>query len=333
MPSHERLITKDNLFSHFSLKKRPWQEDYLAMYTSQWHGYVTDPALMMVPVDDHMVHRGDGVFDVMRCINGRIYQMEAHLRRLERSARAIDLELPPEYSDIREIIQSLVLTGGEKECLIRVFLSRGPGGFSANPFECPASQMYIIVIRYHELPGEYYIEGIPVVISEVPIKKSFFATVKSCNYLPNVLVKMGAVRAGCQYAVVLDDDGFLAEGATENICILSMDGVLKFPGFEKILAGITAERIFELANVAVTEEIIKGVCFDKISVEEACRSSEIMLMGTSINIVPVVSFDGKPIGHGRPGPLYSKLSDLLGRDMKENPKLLTKIEWGENQHE
>ena len=127
--------------------ERDWQEAYLVMYSSQWNGFVTDPDLMLVPIDDHLVHRGDGVFDVMRCVNGKIYQMEAHLQRLERSAKAIALELPPDYNGIREIIKTLVLKGGEKDCLVRVVLSRGPGGFSTNPFECPASQMYINVIR------------------------------------------------------------------------------------------------------------------------------------------------------------------------------------------
>ena len=146
MSWYRKLITKDNFFSLLGSKERPWLGDYLSMYSSQWQGYVTDPALMMVPVDDHMVHRGDGVFDVMRCIHGRVYQMEAHLNRLERSARAIALDLPPEYDDVREIIKSLILAGGEKECLVRVFLSRGPGSFSANPFDSPASQMYVIVL-------------------------------------------------------------------------------------------------------------------------------------------------------------------------------------------
>ena len=77
------------------------------MYSSQWRGFVTDPALMMVPIDDHLVHRGDGVFDVMRCVDGKIYQMEAHLQRLERSARSISLRLPPEYNQVKDIIKCI----------------------------------------------------------------------------------------------------------------------------------------------------------------------------------------------------------------------------------
>ncbi len=297
------------------------------MYSSHLHGFVTDPALMMVPVDDHLVHRGDGVFDVLRCVDGKIYQMEAHIERLERSANAIYLDLPSDYNQIRDIIKALILAGGEKNCLVRVILSRGPGSFSTNPYESPSSQMYVNVVRYHKLPDECYQEGIPIITSRLPIKKAFYATIKSCNYLPNVLMKREAINAGAHYSIGLDEEGYLAEGSTENIGLFSDDGILKFPGFEKTLAGITVKRIVELAHILVKERIIKDVQFSKIPLEEAYISSEIMLLGTSINILPVVLFDGRCIGRGSPGPVYSKLSHILWKDMTENLDLLTEIEW------
>ena len=126
---------------------------------------------------------------------------------------------------------------------------------------------------------------------------------------------------------VLDEEGFLAEGSTENIGVFSKSGILKFPGFEKTLAGITAKRTFELAETLVQKNELRGVRFDRIAVEEAYRASEILLMGTSLNILPVTRFDGKPVGEGRPGPLYRSLSLLLDRDMRENGDLLTLIPW------
>lgn len=320
-------ITKDNFISHIASEKRPWQEDYLVMYSSQWRGFVTDPELMTVPIDDHVVHRGDGVFDVMRCVKGNIYQMEAHLQRLERSAESISLDLPPDYRQIRDIIKTLILAGGEKECIIRVILSRGPGSFSTNPYECPLSHIYVVVIRYHRLPEKLYQDGIPIVTSRIPIKKSYFATIKSCNYLPNVLMKMEAIQAGCKYSVALDEEGCLAEGSTENIGVVSRDGVLKFPGFEKTLAGVTVKRIFELAELLARNGVIQDVRFDRIPLNEAYLCSEVMLFGTSINILPVVSFDGKTIGDGAPGPVYLKLSSLLWKDMCENKDLLASLDW------
>jgi branched-subunit amino acid aminotransferase/4-amino-4-deoxychorismate lyase len=321
------LIDKQNFFPCLEGQKNPWQKNYLCMYSSQWHGITTDPELMVIPIDDHLVHRGDGVFDVIRCVNGKIYQIERHLQRLERSAKAISLNPPPEYNNIRALIKHLVLIGGEKDCLIRIVLSRGPGSFSTNPFDCPSSQIYVNVIRYKNLPSKYYRDGVAIVTSHIPIKKSFFATIKSCNYLPNVLIKMGAIEANAQYAVALDEDGFLAEGSIENVAVLSAEGILEFPGFERTLSGVTAERVFQLAENLVTENIITEVKFSRISLEKAYQAREIFLTGTSVNIVPVVSYDGKRIGEGCPGPVYSRLSNLLWEDMTKNCELLTEIDW------
>jgi len=140
-------------------------------------------------------------------------------------------------------------------------------------------------------------------------------------------MKMEAINAGYQYAISLDGDGFMAEGSTESLGVFSGDGILKFPGFENTLAGITLNRIFQLAGTLVKEELIKGVQFAKIAPEEAYSSSEIMLLGTSINLLPVISFDDNSIGNGSPGPVYSRLSSLLWEDMTENDNLLTEIEW------
>jgi branched-chain amino acid aminotransferase len=321
------LITKKDFFPKLGNQKRPWQDDYLAMYSTQWSGIVRDPDLMMVPIDDHLVHRGDGVFDVMRCVRGKIYQMEEHLQRLNRSARAISLSFPPDYESVRDIIKALVIAGGEKDCLIRVVLSRGPGSFSPNPYECPSSQMYVNTICFRGLPDDCYREGISLISSHIPVKKSFFANVKSCNYLPNVLMKMEAIEAGCQYSVSLDEDGFLAEGPTENIGVLTEDEVLRFPGFERTLSGITINRVFRLSERLVKEALIKDVRFSRILPQEAYQAREIFLTGTTLNVLPVVSYDGRKISNGSPGPAYSRLSYLLWEDMTENRELLTDVDW------
>jgi branched-subunit amino acid aminotransferase/4-amino-4-deoxychorismate lyase len=327
MTINVKLINRGNFFASLGPEERPWQANYLAMYSSWLNGVVTDPALMLVPADDHLIHRGDGVFDVIRCVNGRIYQMEAHLKRLESSASAISLKFPREYDQIRDIIKSLVLIGGEKECIIRIIISRGPGGFSTNPFECPASQLYIIIVGYNKVPDVDYREGIGLALSRVPAKESFFASIKSCNYLPNVLMKMEAINGGYEFSVNIDDDGFVGEGSTENIGIVSKDGYIKIPPLENTLAGTTVMRVMDLADILVKDKTIKGVCFENISPADIRFSSEVMLMGTSINILPVVNFEGELIGTGSPGHVCSILSDLLRKDMYENTDLLTEIEW------
>jgi branched-chain amino acid aminotransferase len=131
------VIDKDNFVAALKGRNRPWHRDYLAMYSSQWNGITLDPDLMAVPADDHLVHRGDGVFEVIRCIRGRMYQLEAHLDRLDASASAISLGCPFGRDDLRELVLRAVKAGGEMECLVRIVLSRGPGSFTANPTIVP----------------------------------------------------------------------------------------------------------------------------------------------------------------------------------------------------
>ncbi|MCP4682928.1 MAG: aminodeoxychorismate lyase [Desulfobacterales bacterium] len=322
-----RLITKENFFFNLEKEKKPWHENYLAMYSSQWQGISTDPDLMVIPIDDHLVHRGDGVFEVMRCIRGRIYQLEEHFQRLDRSAKAISLEPPFDYNNIKILCKAVLVTGGEKDSLLRITLSRGPGSFSTNPNDCPSTHVYINTIRFRGLPDRYYKEGIPIITSHIPIKKSFFANIKSCNYLPNVLMNIEALKAGCRYSVALDEEGFLAEGSTENVGVLTADKILRFPGFERTLSGTTVNRVIHLARNLVKEKMIKDVKFSQIRPDDAYGAHEVFLTGTSLNVLPVVSFDAKPIGNGIPGPVYSRLSSLLWEDMTKNMELLTHVDW------
>jgi branched-chain amino acid aminotransferase len=210
--------------------------------------------------------------------------------------------------------------------MIKVVLSRGPGSFGVNPYDCPESHIYANVIRFRGVPKEFYTKGVSLITSRIPVKKSFFATIKSCNYLPNVLMKMEAIDAGFQFAVALDEEGFLAEGPTENIGVLTEDNVMIFPRFERTLSGITANRVFQLAHILIEEKMIKAVKFDKVLPNDAYRAREIFLTGTSIDVLPVVIYDKKKIGKGIPGPVCSKLRELLQHDMTMNQDILTKVD-------
>jgi len=125
--------------------RRDFHANYYAMYSSVYGGIVTDPALMMVPVDDHMVHRGDGVFETFKCVNGSVYNMKAHLERLQHSASGLYFRLPWSLDEIGSIVVETVKAGARKDCLVRLFVSRGPGSFDVNPKDCPSPQLYVAV--------------------------------------------------------------------------------------------------------------------------------------------------------------------------------------------
>ncbi|MFP3870427.1 MAG: aminotransferase class IV [Syntrophobacteria bacterium] len=304
---------------------KPYHEDYLALYSSVLGGVVTHPFLMAIPFDDHMVHRGDGIFEVFKCVNGSVYNLQAHLERLERSARAVFLRLPGRLGEITRLVTETIRIAGRHDCLVRLFVSRGPGGFTTNPYECPASQLYIMVCRLSPPPQEKYERGVTVKSSSIPIKSSYFANIKSCNYLPNVLMKKEAVDAGVDFTVSIDEDGFLGEGSTENIGVVTSELKLKLPRFSRILRGTTVTRAVELAESLVEEGKLQEVVFEDISIKEACTSAEILFFGTTFDILAAVQFDGHPIGAGHPGPIYHELRKRILWDIRENAAMQTPV--------
>jgi branched-chain amino acid aminotransferase len=304
---------------------KPYHQDYLAMFSSVLGGVVTHPFLMTIPLDDHMVHRGDGIFEAFKCVNGSIYNLQAHLQRLERSARAVYLKLPVPREQITDLVLETILIAGARDCLIRLFVSRGPGGFTTNPYECPSSQLYIVVCRPSVVPEVQYNHGVAIKSSNIPIKKSYFANIKSCNYLPNVLMKKEAVDAGVQYSVSIDENGFMGEGSTENVGLVTQDLVLKFPRFNRILQGTTVTRAAELARSLVAKGELKQVVFEDLTLNEAYTAAEILLFGTTFDVLPAVTFDGHSIGSGSPGRVYKLVHELLKHDIRSNPDLRTKV--------
>lgn len=137
--------------------------------------------------------------------------------------------------------------------------------------------------------------------STIPIKPPKFATVKSTNYLPNVLAQLEAEEAGAFTSIWLDQEGYVAEGPNMNVAFLSKNGVLTMPPFDNVLAGCTARRVLEVVPKLVDENLLPGlvgVKIQRITVEEAKEAVEMMLIGSGVLVKPVVEWDGQPIGNG-----------------------------------
>lgn len=319
------LLSPDQALARLKALPRPWSGDYLAMYSNWLGGIVTDPWLMSVPIDDHLVHRGDGVFEATKCLNGRIYLFERHLERLKRSATSIHLEMPLTRRELTALATAVIRAGGRRECMLRIFLSRGPGGFSTNPNECPQAGVYVVASLIHPPSEDIYERGANLGVSQVPAKSGFFAGVKSCNYLPNVLLKREAITHGWDFAICLDPDGYLAEGSTENMGLVDRDGVLLLPPPEHILEGTTAKRSVELARRLVESGELAGVARRHLQVDELKTAAEVMLFGTTLDVLPVSRIDGSPVADGKVGPVARKLRALILDDIANNQQMSTAV--------
>ena len=311
-------------FEEFCRANRPaYHAGYYAMYSSWWDGITTDPNLMVVPVDDHMVHRGDGLFETFKCVDGSVYNLEAHLDRLEGGAKAIALDLPWSRADVRRLVGEVLRAGGRRDALVRIFASRGPGGHSANPYECPRPLLLVLAIRLPPAFMEAHPEGAKVGVSSVPNKDGFFARVKSVNYLPNVLMKKQAVDAGVDFMLGFDSNGHMTELPTENFGIVAADRVLRVPKPEHILLGTTMLRVLDLAREQlVPAGILAGVEEADVPRPELDHAAEMLVFGTSPHVTAVTEFAGRPVGDGKPGPVWRELSRAFEADMK-NPRHLT----------
>lgn len=303
--------------------------NFYAMYSSVLGGIVTDPALMVVPLDDHMVHRGHAVFDTAVLANGMLYQLDQHLERFLRSAAMARIPLPFPLEQLRQIVIDTAAACGRRDASVRYWLSAGPGGFGLGPAECVGSSFYVVVFSADSYSDSFYSEGIKVVTSTVPIKPPFFARVKSTNYLPNVLVVIEAKDHGADNGIFIDGHGMVAESSNMNVAFVTRDRVFRHPPFDAILSGITVQRVLHLARRLVKQGDLRDVRVADITIEEGRRAAEMMLIGSSIKVAPVVMWDNQPIGDGRPGPIAKKLLDLWHEDVRTATDQLIRVPYPE----
>jgi branched-chain amino acid aminotransferase len=286
------------------------------MYSSWYGGIIKDPSLMMVPVDDHLVHRGDGVFEAMKVVQGKVYLMNDHLDRLETSAAQLSIPWPFSREKIVEIIHETVKAAAASEAIVRLFMARGPGGFSTNPYDSVGTQLYCVVTAFKAMPEVKYTEGVLIGKSKIPPKDPWFATIKSCNYLPNVMMKKEAIDRKLDFTIGFDSQGFVTEGSTENIILVNAQGELVRPYLRQILKGTTMMRALHLANDLVRQGQVKGVIEKDLHEKDLLSAKEVMMVGTTLDVLPVTSYEGQKIGDGKVGFVAQTLRRLLREDMK-----------------
>jgi len=292
--------------------ERPGAETVLAFYEHRVGAVCTDPKALLIPADDHLVHRGDGVFESLKFIGRKLYQVDAHLERMRRSCATAFLEPPCPWEQVKDIIMAVAKAGGRDDGLIRILMGRGPGGFGIDPAECPRSSLYVVAHVLVPKPESLYEQGMDAFKTSIPAKQDWIASIKSTNYLPNVLMKREAAEKGYDMPVCFDKHGYVAEGAIDNVAIVDPDGVLVIPESRNALTGTTMTRLLDLIAGEVR------VRFTGITEGDIYQAQEMMSFGTSGDCIPIVRFNGKPIHDVRPGPMAKRFRRLLMDDLEAN---------------
>lgn len=224
-----------------------------------------------------------------------MYELEAHLDRFLRSASNAKVSPPFPRSTLRSILLQLAAASKHKKGTLRYWLSSGPGNFLLSPAELPTSAFYAVVIDEDFSQCK---EGVKVITSTTPMKSPLFATMKNVNYLPNVLSKMEAEEKGAFASVWVDEEGYIAEGPNVNVAFITQEKELIVPFFDKILSGCTVKRLIELAPKLVAKGRLKGVKLANLTVEEAKGAAEMMYVGSTLPVLPIIMWDEQPIGDG-----------------------------------
>lgn len=306
------VVTGEELTARLLATPRPGEHNILAYYEHRLGVVCREPRLMLLPLDDHLAHRGDGIFETVKYVDGRMYQFEEHLNRMRNSAAGIHLQPPCPWEEIREIILQTAAAGGERTGMMRMLLGRGPGGFGIDPAESPQSSLYIVAYRFTPRTEEWYLKGLKGFRTSIPAKQGYLARIKNANYLPNVLMVREAHSKGMDVPFCFNEQGFLAESAIANICLVNREGVLEVPTFTNALPGTTIRRALELLDGTVTHVL------RPVREEDILNASEVLMLGTGPDCVSVVEYEGRAIGDGKEGKTAGLLRRLIREDIKEN---------------
>ena len=257
-----------------------------------------------ISVFDHGLLYGDGIFEGIRAYNGRVFRLKEHIDRLFFSAKALLLTIPISRSKLIEAVLESCRKNRIRDGYIRLVITRGIGTLGLNPNRCKRPSVIVIADKIQLYPPALYQRGMEIVT--VPTVRNLHSAlnpaIKSLNYLNNILAKIEANSAGCEEAVMLNAEGFVAECTGDNLFIVKEGQLMTPPLSAGALYGITRRVVIELASqagVTVTEPNLTR--YDLFNAEEC------FLTGTGAEIVPVVKIDGRVIGTGKPGRLTKKL--------------------------
>lgn len=259
-----------------------------------------------VSVFDHGVLYGDGIFEGIRAYNGRVFRLEDHLRRLEESANAILLKLPMSLKEIEKATVESVRINGLKDAYIRLVVTRGVGDLGLDMRKCrKGATLFIIADKIELYPEEFYEKGLTLVTSTIRQKglDQVTPSVKSLNYLANIMARAEASAAGAQEAIMLNAQGHVSECSGDNIFFIKKGKVFTPPTSAGILVGITRQVVMELCEQKLGVKVIERN-FPRYDLYSA---DEVFLTGTGAEVIAGVKIDGRVIGKGVAGPITRQL--------------------------
>jgi len=267
-------------------------------------GKYYDEEQAKISVFDHGLLYGDGVFEGIRAYNSRVFRLKEHIDRLFYSAKAILLQVPLGHREMMQQVLETCRQNKIRDGYIRLLVTRGAGTLGLNPNRCKNPSVIIIADTIQLYPMEFYEKGMEIVTVATTrnLHSALNPAIKSLNYLNNVLAKIEANNAGCEEAIMLNAEGFVAECTGDNLFIVKARQLFTPPLSAGALYGITRSVVIEMARAQGVQ-----VGEPNLTRYDLFNADECFLSGTGAELIPVVKIDGRVVGTGKPGPLTRKL--------------------------
>lgn len=278
------------------------------------NGELMPAAAARVPVLDHGLLYGDGIFEGVRFYHGRPFRLTAHLERLQRSAAALRLRIPLDRTELEGAVEATIAAYGAAEGYLRLVVTRGAGKLGLDPANCTAPNVFVIADALAMVSEAVRRQGARVIIAATRRigADALDPRIKSLNYLNHILARMEATNAGADEAILLNSRGHVAEGTADNVFIVRGGKLLTPPATDGALEGITRATVLELAaSLAIPAAESSLAPFDLYNAEEC------FLTGTGAELIPVREVDGRKIA-AAPGPRFRRIEvafrDLVKRE-------------------
>ncbi|HEV8236801.1 MAG TPA: aminotransferase class IV [Gemmatimonadaceae bacterium] len=249
---------------------------------------------------------GDGVYEVWRVVRGQLFEAERHQGRLERGLRELGIARPADGSLERltaigqRLLKENDLEDGDATLYVEITRGTAPRMHQFPPVETVPT---LLVMASAFAPSDTRFTGTRIITQ--PDVRWLRCDLKTVQLLPNVMARQAATEQGASEAIFVRD-GLITEG-THTTVFAAIDGMLRtHPANHLVLPGVTRDVVIELAT-----DVGVKVRQDAIAVDELSRATELFLTGTTTDVTPVISVDGRPIGNGSPGPIARALLDRL----------------------
>jgi branched-chain amino acid aminotransferase len=271
-------------------------------------GNIVPGAEARVSVLDNGFTFGDSVYETLRTVDRRPLRLAPHLVRLRQSAERLGIALPVGDAELTARLRALIERAGHRDSYIRFIVSRGVGDISYNFERVKGPTVVIVVKPFEGYPPAYHAEGVALAVVSVRRnhRLALDPAIKSCNLLNNILAMREAQAKGALEAVLLNQDGEVAECAGSNIFAVRGGRVVTPPLSAGILPGVTRDIVLELAaggRFDVREETL--------TVDALMSADEVFISSSLKDVMPVRRIDGKTIGAGRPGSITQAIAEAF----------------------